>query len=161
MSNQNINNSNISILNQHAFEEAAVEIKQLQDKIDDKLKEKCPDELESHENLLFKEISSTIIKILTDTSTQEAFRELQNKIGTDISKELVELISTVTTFATYNAIAFYDMTVKEQISENFTEWGKTIMKHDSDINVMAAKIGDIEKKSIVSKLQNIVDNDVI
>ena len=139
--------------------ETASDVKEIQDKVDSKLNEKCPEQLESHENVLFHEISSTVIKILTDKVTNEAFASLSNKLGVDVSKELVELISTTVTFATYNAIAFYDITVKEQISNNFKEIGDIVMTHGSDIDVLRMKIGDIEKQKITSNLQNMIDKE--
>ena len=137
--------------------ETAAEVKDLQDKVDAKLGEKCPEQLESHENVLFHEISSTVIKILTDKATTEAFRSIGIKLDKDISKELVELIATTVTFATYNAIAFYDITVKEQISQNFKEIGDIVMRQGSDIEVLQLKLGDIEKKLLTGTAQKMVD----
>lgn len=162
MNNTNIPGSNSDIPNSatEVLQDTAAEVKELQDKVDAKLGEKCPEELESHENVLFHEISSTVIKILTDKATSEAFKSLSIKLNNvDISKELVELIATTVTFATYNAIAFYDTTVKEKISENFMEVGNVVMKQGSDIEVLQLKVGDIEKKLITSKIQDMVDNE--
>lgn len=160
--NTNIPGSNSDIPNSpiEPLQETAAEVKELQDKVDAKLGEKCPEELESHENVLFHEISSTVIKILTDKATSEAFKSLSAKLdNVDISKELVELLATTVTFATYNAIAFYDTTVKEKISENFREIGNVVMKQGSDIEVLQLKVGDIEKKQITSKIQDMVDSE--
>lgn len=143
--------------NDKILQDVADGVKEVKDAIDATLKEKNPEELDSHENLLFDEISNTVIKILTDPSTNAAYARLKEKLNTDISKELVELISTVTTFATYNAIAFYDMMIKEQIQSNFKEFGDIILRHDGDIEVLRLKVGDIEKRLLINKVQDVID----
>jgi arsenate reductase-like glutaredoxin family protein len=152
---QDTQNDTENILNQ-----AANEVKEIQDKVDAKLEEKCPEGLESHENILFKEISSTVIKILTDPATTQSFKGIADKLGVDISKELVELVSTTVTFATYNAIAFYDGLIKEKISESLREIGDIIQTQGSDIQVLQMKIGDIEKQKLTSKFQGMIDKEL-
>lgn len=104
---------------------------------------------------MFNEINKTVMNVLTDKSISDAFISIKEKAGIDLSQDLTELIAASVTIATYNAIAYYDMQLKDLMFENFHAFNDQVLHQQSEIEFLQKSLGEFKKQIDLEKLNQL------
>lgn len=112
--------------------------------------------------LLYNAISESSIQILQQETVVNLFKYLSTKFDEDVIKSIIELITLTMTQSAYNAIVFYDNLLKEELTNQFDNYGKHLndttaiaKSHDAVLQVFGQRITDLEN---INKIKNIKDS---
>jgi hypothetical protein len=114
---------------------------------------------EEPDYLLYNAISETSISILQQESVIKLFEKISDKLGDDITKSLIELMTLTMTHSAFNAIVFYDGLLKGELTNQFDHYGNhlnntsaIVRSHDSVLEVFGKRITDLENKLKIDEI---------
>lgn len=104
--------------------------------------------------ILFDQISKSSISMLKQPIAEKIFNEIQEKLGYDTTKGLIELFVVTMTHSAHNAILFYDDLLKQELTKQFDHMGEYINNANADIKAHKAVLEVFRKdlNEIKSKL---------
>lgn len=133
---------------------AADEVRETQKKVNERVEEinkdnPNPEMDPSKDDLnLFNSITDSIIAVYEDPQTAKLFSSMANKLGVDITEELVKLISTTVSYAIFGAIGSYGDWLNGALQKDFNTIDELVSTIDSNLATNIMKTLRIEKELI-------------
>ena len=110
--------------------------------------------------LLLNGIADTSVKILQMPTVAAFFEKLSNKLGSDLTHDLIEVLTIIMSNSAYEAVVFYDELLKRELTKQFDNVGETFNKIGADVNahngvlsVFKARLDEIEKSLKIDKIK--------
>ena len=108
--------------------------------------------------ILYDKINETCISILKNEKVIERFARIEDGIGLETTRTLIELLTIIMTHSAYQSICVYDELLKKEITKQFEIFGnnQNILKsitdaHESVLKVFKEKINKLESKETINK----------
>lgn len=116
------------------------------------------EELKEPAYLLYNQIAEANIQILQMPPVVKAFEKLNESLGEDAAKTLVELLAILMTQSSHQAVLFYDDLLKQELKKQFDLYGDFLNNTIADVSgiksaieVIKTRLGNFERDKKVEQ----------
>lgn len=111
------------------------------------------DEQQEPDYILFNAICDSSIEIMSKPIIVEFFSKISDKLGEDLTHNMIEMMAIIMSNSAYAAVQFYDNLLKDELRKQFENIGNTFNLLGADVNahtgvleVYRSRLDEIEKR---------------
>lgn len=110
--------------------------------------------------ILYNGIAETSIQIMQSPIISNLFDALNEKLGEDLTKKIVEAFTIMMTTSAYEAVVFYDELLKKELTNQFDSIAKSfsmisadVTAHTGVLEVFKKRLDDISKSLKIDEIK--------